>query len=174
MGMLSALLAFCEGNPNVVGGFPSQKTSNAHLRCFSLMFALIRFWTDSLMFGELRHHDDHHCNGRLINTDVYIWNWWWNFKNLSTKNICLSDGELMQGFSCKIACHIKLRQSSEFNSAISNKCKLLDSYKIIALSCITDMYPGRVQRHTQYWKNNDQRYTYVWRHRDSCNYYYCI
>ena len=34
METLSALLALCEGNPPVTGGFPSQRSSNADLWCF--------------------------------------------------------------------------------------------------------------------------------------------
>ena len=34
MNMRSILLALCEGNPPVTGGFPSQRASNAELLCF--------------------------------------------------------------------------------------------------------------------------------------------
>ena len=34
MEMLSTLLALCDGNPPVTGGFPSQRTSNVELCCF--------------------------------------------------------------------------------------------------------------------------------------------
>ena len=34
METFSTLLALCEGNPPVTGGFPSQKTSGAELWCF--------------------------------------------------------------------------------------------------------------------------------------------
>ena len=37
MERLSALLALCEGNPPVTGGFPSQKANNAELWFFFLL-----------------------------------------------------------------------------------------------------------------------------------------
>ena len=36
--LLLALLAFCEGNPPMTGGFPSQRASNAELWCFQFLY----------------------------------------------------------------------------------------------------------------------------------------
>ena len=40
MVMLSSLLALCEGNPPVTGGFPSQRANNAELCCFLCFVSL--------------------------------------------------------------------------------------------------------------------------------------
>ena len=54
----SALLALCEGNPPMTGGFPSQKASNAGLVVY-LMYAWANGWANSGIAGDLRHHDVH-------------------------------------------------------------------------------------------------------------------
>ena len=39
MTTLSALLSLCEGNPPVIGGFPSQRDSNVELWCFGVFWS---------------------------------------------------------------------------------------------------------------------------------------
>ena len=46
----SALLAFCEGNPRVTGGFPSLKESKQ---------VWTNDWTNSRIAGDFRRHDAH-------------------------------------------------------------------------------------------------------------------
>ena len=56
METLSALMAICEGNPSVTGGFPSQKTSNTvtlGLK-FSVMLIETNGWTNGRMTDNLR------------------------------------------------------------------------------------------------------------------------
>ena len=59
MEMLPSLLALCEGNPPVSGGYPSQRASNAELWYF------LSCWSDQAVEQTatlpviLRHFDDH-------------------------------------------------------------------------------------------------------------------
>ena len=50
---ISALLALCEGRPQIICEFQSQKVSNAKLWCFRLT------WTNSRFASPLRHHCVH-------------------------------------------------------------------------------------------------------------------
>ena len=58
METLSALLALCEGNPPVTGGFPPQRPRNAAVK-FSLMLALANCWINRRIDGDLRRHEAH-------------------------------------------------------------------------------------------------------------------
>ena len=55
---LSSWLALCEGNPPIIGGLPSQKTSNAEFWC---VFAVrwTSCWINSRVVGNLRRHGAH-------------------------------------------------------------------------------------------------------------------
>ena len=60
MGAFSALLAFCEGNPPVTGGFPSQRPGT---RSFDIFFDLrlnkrLRNKPDACDLGRRRVHYD--------------------------------------------------------------------------------------------------------------------
>ena len=64
METLSALLAFLCGNPQVTGGFPSQKASNAGFGVFSEVNLNKRLHKQSNT-GDLRRHD-RHCDVTLM------------------------------------------------------------------------------------------------------------
>ena len=51
----SALLTFCEENPPVTGGFPSQRASNAGFDV-TLTLVFIKYGTNNLVPGDLRRH----------------------------------------------------------------------------------------------------------------------
>ena len=53
MDKLSALVALCEGNPPVTGGFPSQRATNAELWHSLLLLAWISYWTNSIFAIDL-------------------------------------------------------------------------------------------------------------------------
>ena len=53
-----ALLAICEGNPPVTGGFHSQRTSNTALM-FPLMMRCTSCCLNGQVTGALRRHDAH-------------------------------------------------------------------------------------------------------------------
>ena len=55
-GNISALLALCEGNPSVTGGFPSQMASDAELSYVSLIYAWTNGWGNNRNAGDLRRH----------------------------------------------------------------------------------------------------------------------
>ena len=57
METLSALLAFCEGDPTVTGGNPLKKGSVMRSFDVFLLFAIISFWTKRLVAGDLRRDD---------------------------------------------------------------------------------------------------------------------
>ena len=57
MGTLSALLALCEGNPPVTGGFPSQRTSDAEL-CFFVP-SLNKLLNKQIVAADFRCHEGH-------------------------------------------------------------------------------------------------------------------
>ena len=59
-GEFSALLAFCEGNPPVTGGFSSQRASDEELLVFSLFCAWTSGWANNQDAGDLRHHSTHY------------------------------------------------------------------------------------------------------------------
>ena len=54
---LSALLALCEGNTPVTGGFPSQRARNVGAFMFSLFSTPTSCWTNSIIAGDLRCHN---------------------------------------------------------------------------------------------------------------------
>ena len=58
MEMLSTLLALCEGNPPVIGGFPSQ---GPVMQTFDVSFAVswTWCWTNIWIDKDLRWHDTH-------------------------------------------------------------------------------------------------------------------
>ena len=64
METLSALLAFLCGNPQVTGGFPSQKASNAGFGVFSEVNLNKRLHKQSNT-GDMRRHD-RHCDVTLM------------------------------------------------------------------------------------------------------------
>ena len=53
---LSTLLALCEGNPPMTGGFPSQRASNAEL-IFAFLLAWTNCWENTQVACDLRCHD---------------------------------------------------------------------------------------------------------------------
>ena len=62
---VSALLALCEGNPTVTGGFPSRKANKAELwyvHCFLL--AWTSCWTNSWGADDLKSHNYNALVGR--------------------------------------------------------------------------------------------------------------
>ena len=56
---ISVLLALCEGNPQVTGGFPSQRPVT---RSFDVFFDLLlkNAWATSRDAGDLRRHRAHY------------------------------------------------------------------------------------------------------------------
>ena len=58
-GIFSALLALCEGNPPVTGGFPSQRTVTRNLM-FSLIGVWTNGWTNKCDAGDLKRHGTHY------------------------------------------------------------------------------------------------------------------
>ena len=60
METLSILVALCEGNPLVIGGFPSQRTNDEGLS-FDVSFdvSLCKLLNKQLEAGELRWLGDH-------------------------------------------------------------------------------------------------------------------
>ena len=56
MEAFSALLAFCEGNPSVTGGIPSQKASNATYNV-SFDVSLNKVLNNNPMASDSRRHD---------------------------------------------------------------------------------------------------------------------
>ena len=67
METITALLALCEGNPPLNGGFLSQKSRNAKLWFFSLLQALTYCWMNSRIDGDLQFMCCH-CNNA-----IYSW-----------------------------------------------------------------------------------------------------
>ena len=56
--LLVTLLALCEGNPPVTGGFPSQRDSNVKFWCVFVV-SLNNCWTISRVAGDITCHDVH-------------------------------------------------------------------------------------------------------------------
>ena len=54
---ISALLAFCKGNPTVTGGFPSQRSRNADF--FSVLLVQTNWRTNNWHAGDLKCHGTH-------------------------------------------------------------------------------------------------------------------
>ena len=70
MEMVSALLALCEGNPSVNGGFPSQRPVTR-----TIVFPFIcvwrnNHWANNLAAGDLRRHRAHY--------DITVLHWSWD------------------------------------------------------------------------------------------------
>ena len=74
--MLTALMAFCEGNPLGTGGFPSQwvnaprKDQWRGALLISLMCASTTGWTNSQDAGDLKRHDAH-CDVTVMSKRIF-------------------------------------------------------------------------------------------------------
>ena len=60
METFSALLALCEGNPAVTGGFPSQRSVTRSFDVFFLICTWTTGWANNRDTGDLRRHCAHY------------------------------------------------------------------------------------------------------------------
>ena len=81
METVSALLALCEGNPPVIGGFPSQRDSNAGFDVFfnvclnkRLNKQTKRWWFETPSFS-LWHHRNFHSTRLLFGSTSTVVSW---------------------------------------------------------------------------------------------------
>ena len=74
METLFGLLAFCEGNPPVTGGFSSQRISNVELCCF-LVSPARSCWTNNRVVGVVKRYGPHVTSRQwlLIKPNRYFW-----------------------------------------------------------------------------------------------------
>ena len=72
MEKFSTLLALCEGNPPVMGGFPHTKGLSVQGFNVALKFAWAWSWANDQVADDMRRHDTHVMSLQCV---WQIWNW---------------------------------------------------------------------------------------------------